>query len=63
MPDIAVIIPAYNEEKAIGKVIREIPKDLINEIVVVNNNSNDDTKKVAISEGATVLDEPKRGYG
>ena len=63
MPDIAVIIPAYNEEKAIGKVIKEIPKDIVNEIIVINNNSNDDTKKVAISEGATVLDEPKRGYG
>ena len=63
MPYITVIIPAYNEEKAIGKVIKEIPKDIVNEIIVINNNSNDDTKKVAISEGATVLDEPKRGYG
>ena len=63
MPDIAAIIPAYNEEKAIGKVIREIPKDLVTEIVVVNNNSDDNTKKIALSEGATVIDEPKRGYG
>jgi glycosyltransferase involved in cell wall biosynthesis len=63
MPDIAVIIPAYNEEKAIGKVIREIPKDIVNEIVVVNNNSNDNTVKVALSEGANVIDEPKQGYG
>ena len=63
MPDITVIIPAFNEEKAIGKVIREIPKDLVTEIIVVNNNSDDNTKKIALSEGATVLDEPKRGYG
>ena len=63
MPDITVIIPAFNEEKAIGKVIREIPKDLVTEIIVVNNNSDDNTKKVALSEGATVIDEPKRGYG
>jgi len=63
MPDIAVIIPAFNEEGAIGKVIREIPKDIVNEVIVVNNNSNDNTGKVALSEGATVIDEPKRGYG
>ena len=63
MPDIAVIIPAYNEEGAIGKVIREIPRDIVNEIVVVNNNSNDNTVKVALSKGVTVIDEPKRGYG
>ena len=63
MPDIAVIIPAYNEEGAIAKVIREIPKDIVNEIIVVDNNSNDNTGKVALSKGAIVIDEPKQGYG
>jgi len=61
--NIAVIIPAYNEEKSIGKVINEIPNDLINEIVVVNNNSNDLTAGVAASKGATVLFESFQGYG
>lgn len=61
--NIAVIIPAYNEERSIGKVIDEIPKDLINEIVVVNNNSNDLTAGVAASRGATVLFESFQGYG
>lgn len=62
-PGVWVIIPAFNEQNAVGKVIREIPKDLVNEIVVVNNASTDATEKAAISEGATVLKEEKRGYG
>jgi glycosyltransferase involved in cell wall biosynthesis len=61
--NISVIIPAFNEEKSIGKVIREIPGGLINEIIVVNNNSSDDTEKVAVDAGATVLHESRQGYG
>ncbi|GAG46503.1 unnamed protein product, partial [marine sediment metagenome] len=38
-----VVIPAFNEENAVGKVIDEIPKDLVSEIIVINNNSNDQT--------------------
>lgn len=60
---IIVIIPAFNEENAVGHVIRDIPKDWVNEIIVVNNNSNDDTKIKAMQAGATVLDEPIQGYG
>jgi glycosyltransferase involved in cell wall biosynthesis len=59
----AVIIPAYNEEKSIGKVISDIPMDLISEVVVVNNNSTDNTKEVAENHGATVLLETFQGYG
>jgi glycosyltransferase involved in cell wall biosynthesis len=62
-PIIHVIIPAYNEEKSIAKVIQEIPKHLITEIIVVNNASSDDTAEVARNAKATVLDEPQRGYG
>ncbi len=61
-PLIKVIIPAVNEEASIAKVIAEIPKH-ISEVIVVNNGSTDQTKKVAQKEGATVLDEPQRGYG
>ncbi|MFT7071017.1 MAG: glycosyltransferase involved in cell wall biosynthesis, partial [Spirosomataceae bacterium] len=61
-PHILVIIPAFNEAKSIDKVIAEIPK-FVRETVVVNNNSNDATSKVATSAGATVLDEPRQGYG
>lgn len=60
---IVVIIPAFNEENAVGKVINAIPKDWVEEIVVVNNASTDDTRIAAEKEGATVLDQPLKGYG
>ena len=63
MRRVTVIIPAFNEENAIGNVIAEIPKDIVKEIVVVNNNSNDQTSKVATQAGAIVLDERRQGYG
>lgn len=59
---IVVIIPAYNEETSIALVINEIPK-FVDEIIVVNNNSTDNTEKVALSAGATVLKETVKGYG
>lgn len=62
-PVINVIIPAYNEENGVGKVIAEIPKDLVSEIIVVNNRSTDNTEKVSKNAGATVLKEPIPGYG
>ncbi|NRA10419.1 MAG: glycosyltransferase family 2 protein [Crocinitomicaceae bacterium] len=62
-PIITVIIPAYNEEKSIGKVVSDIPHDVVEHVIVVNNNSNDSTVEVAKSAGAIVLDEPRRGYG
>ena len=63
MSKVNVIIPAFNEENGIGQVIREIPKDIIAEIIVVNNASTDRTEKVAQENGATVLREPTPGYG
>jgi glycosyltransferase involved in cell wall biosynthesis len=62
MPAIKVIIPAFNEEKSISKVIAEIP-DLVEEIVVVNNNSTDQTVQVSTKAGATVITEKSKGYG
>ncbi len=62
-PYVKVIIPAFNEENSIGQVIREIPKDIITEIVVVNNASDDNTENIARAAGATVLREPIPGYG
>lgn len=61
-PLIKVIIPAYNEEHAIVNVIHEIPT-VVSEIIVVDNNSNDNTSQVAKNKGATVLFEPRKGYG
>lgn len=63
MNDIVVIIPAFNEEGPIGKVVRDIPKELVREIIVVDNNSNDRTQENARNAGATVLCQKKRGYG
>ncbi len=61
--NIDVIIPAFNEEKSIGHVIDEIPKEWVREIIVCNNNSKDNTKDVALSHGATVVDQVLPGYG
>ncbi|MGI9551210.1 MAG: glycosyltransferase family 2 protein [Aurantibacter sp.] len=60
--NIKVIIPAFNEADSIGEVINEIP-DVVSEIIVVNNNSSDNTVVNARKEGATVLSENRRGYG
>ena len=60
---IDVIIPAYNEEASIGNVVRDVPRDLVREIIVCNNNSRDRTRAVAEAAGATVVDEPRPGYG
>ena len=60
---ISVIIPAFNEEKSIGKVVTDIPKDIVKHVIVVNNNSTDNTVEVAKKAGAIVLDEPRKGYG
>ncbi|MCG9792240.1 glycosyltransferase family 2 protein [Flavobacterium algicola] len=62
MKTIVVIIPAYNEENAIAHVINEIPK-IVSEVIVVSNNSTDNTIAVASKAGATVLTENKKGYG
>ena len=62
-PKIYVIIPAFNEENGVGQVLSEIPKDLVTEVVVINNASTDDTERVAKRGGATVLREPVSGYG
>lgn len=61
--NVYVIIPAFNEENAVGKVIGDIPLDLVSEIIVVNNNSSDQTSKIAHVAGATVLEEKINGYG
>ncbi|MFT5822931.1 MAG: glycosyltransferase involved in cell wall biosynthesis [Crocinitomix sp.] len=62
-PKIVVIIPAVNEEGSIGKVVSELPKAIVSDIIVCNNGSTDDTSKVAKAAGAIVVDEPKPGYG
>jgi len=60
---IVVVIPAFNEEKSIGRVINDIPKKRVSEVIVVNNCSTDRTTEFAEKAGATVLLESLMGYG
>ena len=62
-PVIDIIIPAYNEEASIGLVLGDIPKELVRYILVCNNASTDRTAAVAKAAGATVVDQPQKGYG
>jgi glycosyltransferase involved in cell wall biosynthesis len=62
-PIVHVIIPVFNEEKSIGLVLAEIPRDWVQEIIVCNNGSTDHTALVAQAAGATVVHEPNKGYG
>lgn len=59
---VTVVIPARNEATSIGLVLREIPRS-IDRVIVVDNGSGDDTAEVARAHGATVVDEPRAGYG
>lgn len=62
MTKIKVIIPAFNEEESIPLVIKAIPSS-VDEVIVVSNNSTDNTEANAKAAGATVLTEPNKGYG
>jgi glycosyltransferase involved in cell wall biosynthesis len=59
---IKVIIPAYNEQDSIANVVNDIPK-IVDEIIVISNNSTDNTVINAKNAGATVLHESRKGYG
>jgi glycosyltransferase involved in cell wall biosynthesis len=61
--DTVIIIPAFNEEKSIGKVLNAIPRERVIQIVVVDNNSTDKTKIMAQKHGALVIKEKSKGYG
>jgi glycosyltransferase involved in cell wall biosynthesis len=60
---VSVIVAALNEEDAIAQVIRAVPLNVADEIIVVDNGSTDRTAEVARTAGARVVHEPKRGYG
>lgn len=62
-PVIDVIIPAYNEQESIALVVNEIPRSLVRDIIVCNNNSKDNTGQVAAAAGAVVVEEARPGYG
>ncbi|RUL88025.1 glycosyltransferase family 2 protein [Tautonia sociabilis] len=60
---VAVLIPALNEERSLPLVLRDLPRDLITQILVVDNGSDDRTAEVARAGGACAVVEPRRGYG
>ena len=62
MTKIKVIIPAFNEQDSIANVINDLP-NIVDEVIVVNNNSTDHTEINAKNAGATVLFENQKGYG
>ena len=60
---IDVVIPAFNEENSINRVLQDIPAELVREVIVCNNASTDKTAEVAKANGATLVHQPIRGYG
>jgi glycosyltransferase involved in cell wall biosynthesis len=60
---VSVIIPTHNEAQAIGKVLADLPSNLVTQVIVVDSNSTDGTPDVARRMGAQVIQEPRRGYG
>jgi glycosyltransferase involved in cell wall biosynthesis len=60
---VSVIIPTRNEALSIGRVLADLPMDLVTEVIVVDSNSTDDTREIAARMGARVISEPRRGYG
>jgi len=64
---VSVVIPALNEQQAIGEVVRSLAsplfREIVREVIVVDNGSADGTAAVANAAGARVVSEPRRGYG
>ncbi|MEM2839562.1 MAG: glycosyltransferase family 2 protein, partial [Thermoplasmata archaeon] len=67
MTRLSIVIPTMNEERSIGQVIDAIrgsvSDSLSYEILIVDTNSKDRTREIALSKGARIVDEPRRGYG
>jgi len=62
-PRVGLVIPAFDEEQALPAVLAELPRELVERLVVVDNGSTDGTAAVARAGGAEVVAEPRRGYG
>jgi len=60
---VSVVIPTHNEAQSIGRVLADLPAELVTEVLVVDSNSTDGTPEIAAKMGARVLREPRRGYG
>jgi len=60
---VSVVIPTHNEAQSIGRVLADLPANIVTEVLVVDSNSSDGTPEIAAKTGARVLHEPRRGYG
>ena len=62
---VTIILPTRNEEEAVGPTIDSIPRDWCKEleIMIVDGNSEDKTREIALERGARVHIEPRKGYG
>jgi glycosyltransferase involved in cell wall biosynthesis len=60
---VSVVIPTRNEREAIGRVLADLPSNLVTEVIVVDNNSTDGTAEIAARMGVRIISEPRRGYG
>ena len=60
---VSVVIPTHNEAQSIGRVLADLPADIVTEVLVVDSNSTDGTPEIATKMGARVIQEPRRGYG
>jgi len=60
---VSIVIPTHNEAQSIGRVLADLPVDIVTEVLVVDSNSSDGTPEIAAKMGARVLHEPRRGYG
>jgi len=60
---IAVLIPVLNEEQTLPLVLHDIPEELVDEVVIIDNGSTDNTPAIAKEKGVTLLSEARRGYG
>jgi len=61
LSEVAVVIPAFNEEASLPLVLRDLPE--VGRVIVANNGSTDRTAEVAEAAGAVVVNEPCKGYG
>ncbi|MGB6476879.1 MAG: glycosyltransferase family 2 protein [Candidatus Sulfotelmatobacter sp.] len=59
----SVVIPTHNEALSIGRVLADLPAEIVTEVLVVDSNSTDGTPEIASRLGARVIQEPRRGYG
>jgi glycosyltransferase involved in cell wall biosynthesis len=60
---VSVVIPTHNEARSIGRVLADLPAEIVTEVLIVDSNSTDGTPEIASAMGAHVLHEPRRGYG